>query len=211
MWTILNRIGAVASVIALSGLCFSPSWRTASAVTLVAIVVVYLSAIFLTSTGPAARHGKEALIRKGIQVIDSANRSIIMFASDMSWVHSYSASIRSAISRGVEVKVFYDRADTSEVATNRGLLRKLGVKVLMIPKDCGFRGTLVDHSSASSSILFVARKMRSREGASAKIGSSGTESSFNYACRVYNGTNDPDIVVLAAAFYDSLLQHSHDE
>ena len=133
--------------------------------------------------------GREIVTNYAIDLIESADRQIIMSGRDLSWAESYAPAIATSIGRGVNVQVFAEIPKSELALKSSSILKDAGAEVHYLDFDLGIKFTIIDSHNASVARFMVTSKERKTVGA---------ERNFNYKCEIHNGSE-------SKALYESLI------
>lgn len=123
------------------------------------------------------RTNKQILEKASIELIESADRYIVMFGRDLSWANTYKESLEKKISDGIKVEVFAEKPASPGARESAELLRNIGVDMHYSDKDHGIKLTLIDHHDQNCSRFLLAFKERANIGA---------RKQFIYHCEIHN-------------------------
>lgn len=168
-----------------------------AALSLIAVIGFYLAYWRYSKYGlhRTSRIAKATLVQVARTHIVSAQKKVVLFSNDLSWVNDYADAISDRVKHGLEVLVIHKQSNQSQVLTNSEHLKKLGATVVELTEDHGIRATLIDPDDPDTALLFVASKRR-QTGSAAPVqpGESGTDKDFSYECAIYQTGADKMVV-----------------
>lgn len=139
--------------------------------------------------------GKDALAEAAIELINAADRHVILFGRDLSWADSYVSTIEQKAKTDVNVEVFCEKPQKSGAKENARKLQAAGAKVHYCDTDPGLKLTMVDYHSENVARFMLSFKERRPMG-------SGED--FVYRCEIHDASGSPVLWKSLSRLYESL-------
>jgi hypothetical protein len=143
---------------------------------------------------------KPYLAQTAVDLIKSADHSVVMFGRDLSWADSYLDIITKKTESGVVVEVFSDLESRVRARGNAKKLVNAGAKVRYCQHDTGIKMTLIDHHAVDQSRFMLSFKERAPMGATSSLQSS----EYEYHFEIHDARSSPVLWNTLVRLYRSL-------
>ena len=140
----------------------------------------------------------DSLAAAANMLINSADHTVVLFGSDLSWASRYVNTIREKVVAGVDVEVFSDKPSRSKAKDNAKILTDVGATVYYCDADPKIRLTLIDHKSVSVCQFMISFKKRNRSPLA------DAENRFLYRYTIYDADQEQALWCTLVRLYESL-------
>lgn len=168
-----GNLGKAINILSIFGLAcqFMPEIPIQAKYAIMVLIAVYFLVLIIISAKNREIVQKKTMIKYGQALIDSALDNVILFGGDMSWTEYYYKNIKTIVSNGKTVIVYFPKEKlTAAAKENAERLRTAGATIKSINKDYGLRCIIKDsHFSDSHEDMeiFIAKRI-SRDSAHKK-------------------------------------------
>lgn len=139
--------------------------------------------------------GKDALANAAIELINAADRHVILFGRDLSWADRYVSTIETKTAADVSVDVLCEKPQKPGARANAKKLIEAGAKVHYCDTDPGIKLTMVDYHAEDVARFMISSKERCPMGV-------GTD--FVYRCEIHDASGSRALWKSLSRLYESL-------